>query len=118
MTEPDLSSINQNETPDNIDSQTTLSDNSETQSQESKISSDTKQHDSFQPKRNKDPLHGVTLEQILTRLVDIHGWDGLAENISIRCFINNPSIKSSLIFLQKTPWARKKVENLFINECI
>lgn len=66
----------------------------------------------------KDPLHGITLEQILTRLVDRYGWDGLAENISIRCFINNPSIKSSLTFLRKTPWARKKVENLFINEII
>ncbi len=66
----------------------------------------------------KDPLHGITLEQIVTRLVERYGWDGLAENINIRCFINNPSIKSSLTFLRKTPWARKKVENLFINEII
>ena len=61
-----------------------------------------------------DPLHGVTLETILNRLVDQYGWDGLGERIPIRCFTNDPSIKSSLKFLRRTPWARKKVEVLYI----
>ncbi len=63
---------------------------------------------------NKDPLHGKTLEQILTELVDFYGWDQLGSMITIKCFTNNPSIKSSLAFLRKTPWARTKVENLWI----
>lgn len=62
----------------------------------------------------KDPLHGVTLESILTALVARYGWDGLAERIDIRCFKSDPSIKSSLTFLRKTPWAREKVEALYI----
>ena len=62
----------------------------------------------------KDPLHGVTLESILTALVAQYGWDGLAERIDIRCFKSDPSIKSSLTFLRKTPWAREKVEALYI----
>ncbi|MDZ4335041.1 MAG: VF530 family protein [Pseudomonas sp.] len=62
----------------------------------------------------KDPLHGVTLESILTALVTQYGWDGLAERIDIRCFKSDPSIKSSLTFLRKTPWAREKVEALYI----
>lgn len=62
----------------------------------------------------KDPLHGVTLETILTALVARYGWDGLAERIDIRCFKSDPSIKSSLTFLRKTPWAREKVEALYI----
>lgn len=62
---------------------------------------------------SKDPLHGVTLETILTRLVETHGWEGLARRIDVRCFSLDPSIKSSLTFLRRTPWARKKVEDLF-----
>jgi uncharacterized protein (DUF2132 family) len=62
----------------------------------------------------KDPLHGVTLEAILNSLVERFGWDGLAQRIDIRCFKSDPSIKSSLTFLRKTPWARQKVEALYI----
>ncbi len=62
---------------------------------------------------NTDPLHGVTLEQILTVLVEHYEWSGLAERIDIRCFKSDPSIKSSLTFLRKTPWAREKVEGLY-----
>ena len=61
-----------------------------------------------------NPLHGMTLEAILTALVAQYGWDGLAQRIDIRCFKSDPSIKSSLTFLRKTPWAREKVETLFI----
>lgn len=64
----------------------------------------------------KDPLHGVTLEAILNDLVAKLGWDGLAERIDIRCFKSDPSIKSSLTFLRKTPWARAKVEALYIQQ--
>ena len=64
--------------------------------------------------RSNDPLHGVTLEMILTRLVERFGWDGLGSRIRIRCFTDNPSLKSSLKFLRRTPWARKKVEELYI----
>lgn len=63
---------------------------------------------------NKDPLHGVTLEKIITSLVDYYGWEELGENITLRCFTNDPSIKSSLKFLRRTPWARKKVEDLYL----
>ena len=62
----------------------------------------------------RDPLHGVTLEQILTRLESHYGWDGLAQRIDINCFKSEPSIKSSLKFLRKTPWARDKVEQLYV----
>lgn len=62
-----------------------------------------------------NPLHGKTLEMILIYLVDRYGWDELGEIININCFINNPSIKSSLTFLRKTPWAREKVEALYID---
>ncbi len=61
-----------------------------------------------------DPLHGVTLEMILTRLVEHYGWDEMGKMINIRCFNYDPSIKSSLKFLRRTPWARKKVEQLFL----
>jgi len=61
-----------------------------------------------------NPLHGVTLEQIVTSLVAHYGWDGLGKRIDIRCFNNDPSVKSSLKFLRKTPWARKKVEQLYL----
>ena len=62
----------------------------------------------------KDRLHGITLEMIMTRLVEQYGWEELGTRIPIRCFTNNPSIKSSLTFLRKTPWARKKVEDLYL----
>ncbi len=62
----------------------------------------------------KDPLHGVTLEAILVALHAHYGWDGLADRVDIRCFRSEPSIKSSLTFLRKTPWARAKVEVLYI----
>ncbi len=65
------------------------------------------------PERPKDPLHGITLEMMLVRLVDKYGWDDLAQRIHINCFKNDPSIKSSLSFLRKTPWARNKVEKLY-----
>jgi uncharacterized protein (DUF2132 family) len=62
-----------------------------------------------------DPLHGVTLQMMLEYLVEKYGWEGLARRIDIRCFTNDPSIKSSLTFLRKTPWARSKVEALYLN---
>ena len=68
-----------------------------------------------QPHPN-DPLHGVTLEQIIERLVARHGWPEMGRIVAIRCFQENPSIKSSLTFLRKTPWARKKVEELYLSE--
>jgi uncharacterized protein (DUF2132 family) len=61
-----------------------------------------------------DSLHGITLEMILTQLVEHYGWDEMGRLIRIRCFNNDPSIKSSLTFLRKTPWARKKVEDLYL----
>jgi uncharacterized protein (DUF2132 family) len=64
---------------------------------------------------SNDPLHGKTLEMILNHLVDHFGWDALGDMIKINCFVSNPSIKSSLTFLRKTPWARKKVEDLYIS---
>ena len=61
-----------------------------------------------------NPLHGVTLEALLTALVAHYGWDGLAQRIDIRCFKSDPSIKSSLTFLRRTPWAREKGETLYL----
>ncbi len=61
-----------------------------------------------------NPLHGKTLEMILTHLVEHYGWENLGQIININCFNSNPSIKSSLTFLRKTPWARQKVENLYL----
>jgi len=61
-----------------------------------------------------NPLHGITLEMMLNRLVAHYGWDGLAGRIRIQCFINDPSVKSSLKFLRRTPWARAKVESLYL----
>ncbi len=61
-----------------------------------------------------DPLHGITLEKVVTTLVEHYGWEELGALISIRCFQDNPSVKSSLTFLRKTPWARKKVEDLYL----
>ncbi len=63
---------------------------------------------------SKDPLHGITLQRILEILVDFYGFDTLGELIKIKCFTDNPSIKSSLTFLRKTDWARKKVEELYV----
>ena len=65
---------------------------------------------------SNDPLHGITLETLLTRLVEHYGWAELGQRIDIRCFNFDPSVKSSLQFLRKTPWARKKVEDWFIGE--
>lgn len=65
-------------------------------------------------KQPNNPLHGITLESIVTALVAHYGWDGLAERIPVNCFSNDPSIKSSLKFLRKTPWARDKVEALYL----
>jgi len=64
--------------------------------------------------QSNDPLHGITLEMIVTQLVDQYGWAELGKRIPIRCFTDNPSIKSSLKFLRRTPWARKKVEDLYL----
>jgi len=65
-------------------------------------------------KNNKDPLHGLTLETIVSALVEHYGWEALGQKINIRCFNSEPSIKSSLKFLRKTPWARTKVEQLYL----
>ncbi len=64
--------------------------------------------------KNKDPLHGITLQKIVEQLVEFYGFDTLAELVNINCFKENPSVKSSLTFLRKTDWARKKVEELYI----
>jgi len=64
-------------------------------------------------RKSSDPLHGMTLEIILTRLVEHYGWERMGLAIDIRCFTNNPDIHSSLKFLRRTPWARKKVEELY-----
>jgi len=64
----------------------------------------------------KNPLHGLTLEMILNALVEKYGWEALGRRIEIKCFLNDPSLKSSLKFLRKTPWARKKVEELYLQK--
>jgi len=61
-----------------------------------------------------NPLHGITLEQIVESLVDFYGWSELGQRVDIKCFRNDPSVKSSLKFLRKTPWARQKVEALYL----
>ncbi|MBC8189959.1 MAG: DUF2132 domain-containing protein [Puniceicoccaceae bacterium] len=61
-----------------------------------------------------NPLHGMTLEKIVVSLQEFYGWEGLGERVKIRCFNDDPSVKSSLKFLRKTPWARKEVEDLFV----
>jgi uncharacterized protein (DUF2132 family) len=63
---------------------------------------------------SNDPLHGITLERIIIELQEKYGWEGLADRVRINCFYENPSVQSSLKFLRKTPWARKKVEDLYI----
>lgn len=67
-----------------------------------------------QPTQPNNPLHGIKLEDILNHLVATYGWEELGEMIPIRCFAHEPSIKSSLKFLRKTPWARTKVEELYL----
>ena len=64
--------------------------------------------------RKQDPLHGLTLKMIVTQLEEKYGWEELGKRINIKCFTNDPSINSSLKFLRKTPWAREKVEKLFL----
>lgn len=70
--------------------------------------------DSGRQGASRDPLHGITLEKILQHLVDTYGWKELGQRIDIRCFNFDPSIKSSLQFLRRTPWARAKVEALYV----
>ncbi len=62
----------------------------------------------------KNPLHGITLVALLTRLVEVYGWEGLAQRVDINCFKKDPSIKSCLTFLRKTAWAREKVEAIYL----
>jgi uncharacterized protein (DUF2132 family) len=64
--------------------------------------------------KSKDPLHGITLQKIVEKLVDYYGFDTLGELIKVKCFTDNPSVKSSLTFLRKTDWARKQVEDLYL----
>lgn len=66
------------------------------------------------PVQPRNPLHGLTLERILIELVEHYGWEGLADRIALRCFSSEPSIASSLKVLRKTPWAREKVESLYL----
>jgi len=66
------------------------------------------------PAPSRDPLHGLTLERIVTELAEHYGWAGLGERIALRCFTSDPSVASSLKFLRKTPWAREKVESLYL----
>jgi uncharacterized protein (DUF2132 family) len=67
------------------------------------------------PPQSNDPLHGVTLERLLTELVAHHGWREMGRQVPIRCFLFDPSIKSSLTFLRKNPWARTKVEQMYVS---
>jgi uncharacterized protein (DUF2132 family) len=69
-----------------------------------------------EPRHSRDPLHGITLETIVTTLVERHGWGEMSRRIPIRCFFNEPSVKSSLKFLRRTPWAREKVEAWFVED--
>ncbi len=66
------------------------------------------------PDQPRNPLHGLTLEAVLTALVAHYGWAGLGERIPVRCFLSDPSVKSSLAFLRRTAWAREKVEGLYL----
>jgi uncharacterized protein (DUF2132 family) len=70
--------------------------------------------DESSPSQPRNPLHGLTLEAIVTALVATYGWAGLGERIPLRCFTSDPSLASSLKFLRKTPWARDKVESLYL----
>ena len=71
----------------------------------------------MEKQQSKDPLHGITLKIIVEKLVAFYGFDTLGELIKIKCFNENPSVKSSLTFLRKTDWARKKVEDLYVQNC-
>jgi uncharacterized protein (DUF2132 family) len=62
-----------------------------------------------------DPMHGVTLKAMIEHLVERYGWDGLGQRIAIRCFTHDPTVKSSLTFLRRTPWAREKVQSLYLH---
>lgn len=66
------------------------------------------------PAQPKNPLHGVTLERMVTELADHFGWEGLGQRIPVRCFTFEPSVGSSLKFLRRTPWAREKTESLYL----
>jgi uncharacterized protein (DUF2132 family) len=70
--------------------------------------------DGAQRQQANNPLHGLTLEMIVTALVDHYGWAGLGERVPLRCFTSDPSVASSLKMLRKTPWAREKVESLYL----
>ena len=65
--------------------------------------------------QQNNPLHGVTLESVVVKLVEHYGWEELANRININCFKSDPSVKSSMKFLRKTPWAREQVENLYVS---
>lgn len=69
-----------------------------------------------QSQHPRDPLHGITLQQIVETLVEKHGWEEMGARIPIRCFLLDPSVKSSLTFLRKTPWARQKVEAWYVKD--
>ncbi|MBT5231779.1 MAG: DUF2132 domain-containing protein [Methylococcales bacterium] len=69
----------------------------------------------MEDRKSKDPLHGVTLKVVVTKLVEHFGWDALAGHVNINCFKKDPSINSSLKFLRKTPWARTEVEQLYVS---
>lgn len=70
------------------------------------------------PSHPNDPLHGVTLETVLRAVVERHGWERMADQIQIRCFMFDPTITSSLTFLRKTPWARKKLEDWYVYDAM
>lgn len=70
---------------------------------------------SMSTEQPNNPLHGITLKSVVEKLLEHYGWDGLAARINIGCFKSNPSVKSSLKFLRKTPWARDKVEQLYVD---
>jgi uncharacterized protein (DUF2132 family) len=68
--------------------------------------------------QTNNPLHGITLEMMMKKLVKVYGWDELSSRIHLKCFAENPSVKSSLKFLRRTPWARKKVEDLYLESFV
>ncbi|HEY4074594.1 MAG TPA: VF530 family protein [Herbaspirillum sp.] len=70
------------------------------------------------PQQKTDTLHGVTLAAMLESLQSHYGWEGLAQRIDIRCFKNEPSMKSSLAFLRKTPWARERIEKMYVEQML
>ena len=72
--------------------------------------------DELEKSRKQDPLHGITLKAIVTQLEEKYGWEELGKRINIKCFTNDPSLNSSLKFLRKTPWAREKVEALYLEK--